>query len=67
VFLFVNYFSGMFRPQPLAISRALANFSTCAAYVSTYVAEILADMPHKLTHKLHMSKNFRTPWRWPIA
>jgi len=47
-FLFVNYCSDMFRPKVLAIFRALASFSTCAAHVSTYVAVILAHVPHKL-------------------
>ena len=61
MFLYVNYCSDMFRTQLLAIFRALASFSTCAAYVSNFVAEFLADMQHKLTHKLHMSKTCERP------
>jgi len=25
------------------------------------------SLPHKLTHKLHTSKNLWTPWRWPTT
>jgi len=39
--LFFNYCSDVFRPQLSAICSELASLSTCAAYVSTYVGEIL--------------------------
>ena len=41
VFIVINYCSEMFRPQLSTIFRELASFSTCAAYVSPYVGEIL--------------------------
>ena len=37
MFLCVNYWSAMFRPQLLAIFRELASFSTCAAYVKLHL------------------------------
>jgi len=40
-FVVINYCSEMFRPQLSAIFREHASFSTCAAYVSPYVGEIL--------------------------
>jgi hypothetical protein len=43
-FLFVNYCSDMFEPQLLAIVKEFTRFSTCAAYASTYVAEMLICM-----------------------
>jgi len=39
--LFVSYLCDVSRPQFFAVFGELANFSTCAAYASTYVAEIL--------------------------
>jgi hypothetical protein len=39
VFIVINYCSDIFRLQLSAIFRKLANLSTCAAYVSTYVGE----------------------------
>jgi len=41
MFLFVNYCFKMFWPQFLVIFRELVNFSKSAAYVSTYLAEVL--------------------------
>jgi len=39
--LFVSYLCDVFCPQFFATFRELANFSTRAAYASTYIAEIL--------------------------
>jgi len=39
--LFVSYLRDMFRPQFFAAFRELVNFSTCSAYASTYVAQII--------------------------
>jgi len=41
MFLFVHYYSHMFQPQLLAIFREFTSFSTCEAYASAYVVEIL--------------------------
>jgi hypothetical protein len=41
VFIDMNYCSDMFRPQLSVIFRKLADLSTCAAYVSPCVGEIL--------------------------
>ena len=41
VFIDINYCSYMFRPQLSVIFRELAGLSTCAAYVSPCVGEIL--------------------------
>jgi len=41
MFLFVNYCFNMFWPQFLAIFRELVNFLMPAAYVSTYLEEVL--------------------------
>ena len=48
-FFVVNYFCDVFRPQLFAIFRELEMLSTCTAYVSTYVTEILGWVPTVLS------------------